>query len=401
MLHPWKNTAAYIAQPVLQVPTDDLIHFITPNITTIAKSSQIIFAIRFGFTPKHPRAWRKKDTTKETMMLNKVKIQVSNSTSNCGDSVTAGYILLKHPKMTHKTWYLEFLRQQVPKETPYFDLQLQHKTPVGQSISHIAVLCGVPTAAPIRLSTENLLQNIPWGDTLASIDPTHTRFYGMNASNGIQLDREGGQFTEYCKLHAETQADISGIQEHNLDTTQPRLRRIMYDTVRKHWKRSTFSHASTPITFASPYKPGGTLLLSTDSIIGRVVDHGSDTWGRWAYQSLQGRQRIKVTFISAYQVEQKEKIASLAASASMDDQHKAKILRNIRVSEAIKRVYDKIRAFRNTNTPKGITQVEIPRSFGISLHYTSHHDLYHDAGSIQDKWHATTKPLFNRSSHSF
>lgn len=149
LLHPWKNTAEYIAQPVLQVPTDDLMHFITPNITTIAKSSQIIFAIRFGFTPKHPRAWRNKETTKETMMLNKVKIQVSNSTSNCGDSVTAGYILLKHPKMTHKTWYLEFLRQQVPKETPYFDLQLQHKTPVGQSISHIAVLCGVNQVAPV------------------------------------------------------------------------------------------------------------------------------------------------------------------------------------------------------------------------------------------------------------
>ena len=158
-----------------------------------------------------------------------------------------------------------------------------------------------PMAAPIRLSTENLRQNIPWGDVLAPKDPTHTRFYGMNA-NGIQLDREGGQFTEYCKLHVETQADISGIQEHNLDTTQPRLRSIMYDTVRKHWKRSTFSHASTPITFASPYKPGGTLLLSTDSITGRVVDHGSDIWGRWAYQSLQGRQGIKVTFISAYQV---------------------------------------------------------------------------------------------------
>lgn len=83
-----------------------------------------------------------------------------------------------------------------------------------------------PMAAPIRLSTENLRQNIPWGDVLASKDPTHTRFYGMNA-NGIQLDREGGQFTEYCKLHVETQADISGIQEHNLDTTQPRLRSIM------------------------------------------------------------------------------------------------------------------------------------------------------------------------------
>lgn len=155
--------------------------------------------------------------------------------------------------------------------------------------------------APIRLNQHNLRQNIPWGDALTNKDPNHTRYYGLNV-NGFQLDREGGQFSDYCKVHAETQADVSGIQEHNIDTTQPQLRSILHATARKHWQRCVLTQASTPITFAGSYKPGGTLMLSTSSIVGRLSDHGTDKWGRWVYQTLKGRQGTLVTFITAYQV---------------------------------------------------------------------------------------------------
>ncbi|KAI2490982.1 hypothetical protein MHU86_23584 [Fragilaria crotonensis] len=148
-LYPWKNSAEYTAQPVLQIPTPTLDQYVTPNITTVEKSSLVIFAIRFGFSHKHPGVWQQKSTTKETIALNNIRVQVSNSTSLCGASVIAGYVLLKHPTMTHKTWYLKHLRQQLPKDTPYFDLRLRHQTPTGQTINHIAVECGVNQVTPV------------------------------------------------------------------------------------------------------------------------------------------------------------------------------------------------------------------------------------------------------------
>jgi hypothetical protein len=44
------------------------------------------------------------------------------------------------------------------------------------------------------------------------------------------------------------------------------------------------------------------MMVTTDSLTAKTVGSGSDPLGRWAYQTFQGRNKILVTFISAYQV---------------------------------------------------------------------------------------------------
>ena len=151
------------------------------------------------------------------------------------------------------------------------------------------------------LTYENLRQNTPWGHLLKQKDPAHIRLYSVNI-NGIALDKEGGKFGEFCQVMDETQSDIGCVQEHNLDTMQYQVRQQLSSTTQKRWQWQWLSTGSTPLTFASQYKPGGTLILSANSITSRVIDSGSDKWGRWTYQSFQGKNQIIVTVISAYQV---------------------------------------------------------------------------------------------------
>jgi exonuclease III len=132
-----------------------------------------------------------------------------------------------------------------------------------------------------------------------------TRIYSQNV-NGIQLEDDGGQFKEICTIHQEVQADITCIQEHNLDTTQYKVTKIIRETAQKHCQRARTNIASSPVHFSGTWKPGGTAIMSTGSITGRITATGTDNWGRWSYQTFQGHNRLLVvTFITVYQVVEK------------------------------------------------------------------------------------------------
>jgi exonuclease III len=151
------------------------------------------------------------------------------------------------------------------------------------------------------MSIENQRENNPWGDSLMEKQNDHLRIYAMNV-NGLSLDRRGGQFDTACEVQKEVQADILCGQEHNLDSDKTHVRSILYDTCRQHWRRSKIIFGTTPLSFHSPYKPGGTFMVSAGDVSGRIVHQEKDKWGRWVSQTLQGRAGIKVTIISAYQV---------------------------------------------------------------------------------------------------
>lgn len=155
---------------------------------------------------------------------------------------------------------------------------------------------------PIQLSIANLNNNIKWGDELnEKLDDT-TRIYVLNV-HGLSLDRRGGHFDDLCKVSKEVQADVLCGQEINVDVSQPMVRSILYHTSRQHWKRSRLILGNTPTPFTTRYKPGGTMTLSTGNVTGRVVASESDRWGRWASQTFQGLNQMKLTIILANQVE--------------------------------------------------------------------------------------------------
>jgi exonuclease III len=154
---------------------------------------------------------------------------------------------------------------------------------------------------PVLLTAHNQRTNKEWGDILDCKDETTTRLYSVNV-NGLSLDTRGGQFDELCKVAKEVQADILCCQEHNLDTTQTVVKTIIHETLRQHWPRSRITMGTTPIPFATTFKPGGTMLLATNSITGQIISYTTDKWGRWTSHTYRGKGQVRVTIISVYQV---------------------------------------------------------------------------------------------------
>ena len=158
---------------------------------------------------------------------------------------------------------------------------------------------------PIILSVENQRTNASWGDKLMEKQEHTTRVYGMNV-NGLSLDKRGGQLDELCNVIKEVQADVFCGQEHNLDSDHTQVRQILYQTTRHHWKRSRITFGTTPIAFSKHYKPGGTFMITTGDLTGRVIARHQDKWGRWVSQTFQGHGSTKITIYSAYQVVDKK-----------------------------------------------------------------------------------------------
>ena len=157
-----------------------------------------------------------------------------------------------------------------------------------------------PTQRPTSLTSENMRTNQSWGDEIQAKPHHITRIYAINL-NGIPLDARGGQFDTACRVLKEIQADVFCGQEHNLDTTQAPLRKILYDTASQHWERNRVTLGSTPIPFQRQYKPGGTMLMTVGSLTGRVCKQVRDKWGRWTCQEFQGQAQRRLIIISAYQ----------------------------------------------------------------------------------------------------
>jgi exonuclease III len=156
-------------------------------------------------------------------------------------------------------------------------------------------------ARPPILSMSNHRENNFWGDELLEKGNKVTRVYSLNV-NGLSIDRRGGKFDDLCKVAKEVQTDILCCQEHNLDTTKYQVRSILYDTSRQHWNRSRLISGTTPISFETNYKPGGTMIVSVGDITGRIIAQSHDKWGRWTSQTLRGSGGTNVTVVSAYQV---------------------------------------------------------------------------------------------------
>ena len=127
-----------------------------------------------------------------------------------------------------------------------------------------------------------------------------TRVYVTNL-NGLQLDARGGKFDTVCRTIREIQADVFCAQEHNVDITQAPLRNILFDTAKQHWERHRLVIGTTPIPFKTPFKPGGTLVLTTGSLTGRICTQIRDKWGRWVGQEYMCQGGQKLVILSAYQ----------------------------------------------------------------------------------------------------
>ena len=184
---------------------------------------------------------------------------------------------------------------------------MTHPTPLQRAQARWRQLFSTPATTafpssdrPITLSNRNSRTNEPWGDRLQDKSADVTRIYVTNL-NGLPLDARGGKFDTVCRALREIQADIFCAQEHNVDTTQVHLRTIIFDTAKQHFTRHRIVLGTTPLPFKTPYKPGGTLVLTTESLTGRICKQIRDKWGRWTGMEYMCQGGQKLVILSAYQ----------------------------------------------------------------------------------------------------
>jgi exonuclease III len=237
-------------------------------------------------------------------------------------------------------------------------------------------------SSTITLSVDNMRTNSSWGDQILEQKPDNaTRIYCQNV-NGFKLDKEGGQYSSFCKIHQEVQADISCCQEINLDTTQNQVKTILHATTQRHWKRSRLSMGSTPIAFTGQYKPGGTLILSTGSITGRIHLAGTDKWGRWSYHSFVGQNGRKLMIISAYQPVSMAR-ANLGSFTVSSQQRCMLLQANDTIDNPRKAFRRDLKTFLTTHLNQGVTDLLLLGDFNERLGDDDPHGISHITATFQ------------------
>ncbi|KAI2507901.1 hypothetical protein MHU86_6559 [Fragilaria crotonensis] len=153
----WESRDLLLSSEITTLSPGELREFLSPNIAFLSATSQIIFGARVCFAAKFPCQWRNKENTVTKLAEHKVQVKISNSTTTSGKIVTAGYILFKAARTTQRTHFLQSLRQQLPKETPFFDIILFHRTPMEQKINHLVIQCGETHVSPLSQALSALL----------------------------------------------------------------------------------------------------------------------------------------------------------------------------------------------------------------------------------------------------
>ena len=113
--------------------------------------------------------------------------------------------------------------------------------------------------------------------------PDHVFRFLCGSPNGFNLGPQGGDFTDYCKEVYRFQADTSCLYEHNLDSYNHSVKTTLYKTTQRALDHSKLTTASSPIPATSTFKPGGTMILTQGSCIGRLISSGHDDMGHWSY----------------------------------------------------------------------------------------------------------------------
>ncbi len=153
---------------------------------------------------------------------------------------------------------------------------------------------------PSDPKTHTHSENEPWGDTISQKEPNRLRLYFLNI-NGLSLDKDGGKLREILAACDVLDVDLLGLAEHNCDTLQYQVRRILLETHKKIFAASKSIFSTSQIKSKHHFKPGGTSLSILGNSTGRVIQQHQDDFGRWTAFTIVGKPN-NITILSVYQV---------------------------------------------------------------------------------------------------
>jgi hypothetical protein len=145
-LVPWQEKVINNSKmtKVTSLEANSLKQLCSPKVSNLESYNMSVFGIRICATDPafSTGTWLKDSTVQESLANHRVELNISNSTCDSGKMVVAGVILLKHPKFTHRLYYLLSLRRQLPTNTPFFDIGTHQRTQNGIASPHLVVKCG-------------------------------------------------------------------------------------------------------------------------------------------------------------------------------------------------------------------------------------------------------------------
>ena len=162
--HTWDTKATQHILPILLLNPENIYDFISPEIATIEEHSMFVFGVHVSMCDGGaPGQWINNQSTQAALFKNHAEVSISNATSDSGDVIIAGYVILKDPIDTHRQYYCSHLHEMFPT-LPYFDIGVHRRTPQGVENPHLVIRCGEKVAAQL---SANLTVNLNGIDSTA------------------------------------------------------------------------------------------------------------------------------------------------------------------------------------------------------------------------------------------
>jgi hypothetical protein len=122
--------------------------------------------------------------------------------------------------------------------------------------------------------------------------------------NGVGTRNLSNGFINIYKHLKKTEMSIGCITEPNVDWNQYWIKQTNEDYGREIFHNALFGYSCYKAASKSPYKPGGTMMVSSGQLASRHLETGSNPsgMGRFSYQTFNGAKGTKLMFITAYRV---------------------------------------------------------------------------------------------------
>ena len=164
------------------------------------------------------------------------------------------------------------------------------------------------SSSPIKISSKRKnkptkLNNNPFGDVLQKKATDVTRILFQNVG-GLELSTTGHTLEVTCQSIKQYNIDIACLTETNPNWDHPKAKKQIHKIKKQFCKRRKLTTTMSTVPWKIVHKPGGVSILSTPLISPRIIKEQQDPtgMGRWTSITINGRNKTKVTIISAYRV---------------------------------------------------------------------------------------------------
>ena len=119
--------------------------------------------------------------------------------------------------------------------------------------------------------------------------------------NGLSFAKDNFKIDLYLQGLMAMQVDVAALQEINLNLNINKIRDDFNKAMKRFDQRSTLQVATIKHSESNNvYTPGGNAVWSSGLYTGRIKRKGQEKFGRWAYVVMQGRDKLEIMILSAY-----------------------------------------------------------------------------------------------------